>query len=87
MNTIDNIKNHIDSLNGKFFTVKFIKKDGTNRIMTARTGVKKYLKGGNSHNTNPNHIIVYDVQNKGYRTIDLSKVYEMHTQKNKYQFF
>jgi hypothetical protein len=33
----------IEFLNGQFFTVEFIKKDGTLRVMNCRTGVKKYL--------------------------------------------
>jgi hypothetical protein len=36
----------IKDTKGAFFTVKFIKKDGTERIMNCRLGVKKYLKGG-----------------------------------------
>ena len=31
---------------GAFFTVTFVKKDGTTRTMNARIGVKRYLKGG-----------------------------------------
>ncbi len=80
------IKDHIDSLNGKFFTVKFIKKNGDERVMTARTGVKKYLHGGVNRNHNPNHVIVFDVQNKGYRTVDLENVFELHSQGFKFTF-
>ena len=36
----------IKDTKGAFFTVKFIKKDGTERVMNCRLGVKKYLKGG-----------------------------------------
>jgi hypothetical protein len=36
----------IKDTKGAFFTVKFIKKDGTERIMNCRLGVKKYLHGG-----------------------------------------
>ena len=42
------ILNIVKNLNGKFFTVEFIKKDNTKRIMNSRTGVKKYL----SHKVN-----------------------------------
>ena len=31
---------------GQFFSVTFVKKDGTVRDMTCRGGVKKHLKGG-----------------------------------------
>lgn len=42
------ILNIVKNLNGKFFTVEFIKKDNTLRKMNSRTGVKKYL----SHKVN-----------------------------------
>ena len=35
----------IENTRGKFFTVTFVKKDGTLRRMTARTGVKKGVNG------------------------------------------
>ena len=44
--TTDQIVNLIQDTKGAFFTVKFIKKDGTERVMNARFGVKKHLKGG-----------------------------------------
>ena len=57
----------------KFFTVSFTKKDGSIRVMNARLNVKKHLKGGElSYNPDKvNNIIVYDLNNKGYRTINL----------------
>lgn len=85
MNT-ENLKAHFESLNGKFFTVKFTKKDGSTRVMNARTGVKKYLRGGVSKNSNPDHVVVFDTVAKGYRTVDLSSVFELHTQGNVYKF-
>jgi len=57
---------------GKFFTVKFIKLDGSERVMNARLGVKKYLKGG-TLKYDPaefNYITVYDMGSKGYRTVN-----------------
>ena len=44
--SLDEIIQKIKDTKGAFFTVKFIKKDGTERIMNCRLGVKKYLKGG-----------------------------------------
>jgi hypothetical protein len=49
-------KNLIKATNGKFFTVTFIKKDGTERVMNARLGVKKYLQGGT---------LAFDAESKG----------------------
>jgi hypothetical protein len=39
-------KRLIKATKGKFFTVTFIKKDNTKRVMNARLGVKQYLRGG-----------------------------------------
>jgi hypothetical protein len=62
----------IKATKGKMFTVSFIKRtDGLNRIMTARLGVKKYLRGG-SLRYDPvakNLIPVFDVRIKEYRMI------------------
>ena len=44
--TTDQIVDLIKDTKGAFFTVTFIKKDGTERTMNCRFGVKKYLRGG-----------------------------------------
>jgi hypothetical protein len=49
-------KRLIKDTKGKFFTVTFTKKDGTERVMNARLDVKKYLKGG---------ILGYNPEEKG----------------------
>lgn len=54
----------IYNTNGTMFDVTFVKKDGTDRRMNARLGVKKYLKGG-SLKFDPKergYIVVYDIQ-------------------------
>ena len=48
----------IEFLNGQFFTIEFIKKDGTLRVMNCRTGVKKYLS-----NTGKNIKITRPIEN------------------------
>ena len=66
-------KELIDSSNGKIFSVVFTKKDGSEREMVARTGVKKHLKGGELA-YNPaeyDMVCVFDVQKEGYRMINL----------------
>lgn len=62
-----------------FFTVTFVKKDGTLRKMNARLGVKKHLKGGEkTYNAeDKNQLTVYDVVAKGYRTINLNTLREL----------
>ena len=70
-----NAKNLIENTKGKFFTVEFVKNDGSHRKMVARMGVKKGLVGaGRSKPLAENLVCVYDVQAKGYRTVNCDKV-------------
>lgn len=63
--------------NGKIFHIKFVKKDGSVRPMTCRLGVHKHLKGGESTTRHlPNLITVFDLQNNGYRNVNLDTVIE-----------
>ena len=72
----------IKALNGKFFSVDFVKKDGTPRTMTCRTGVKKYVK-----NTQPSTTAkrkstlkdrglmgVFEINTGNYKTLNLNTV-------------
>ena len=65
---------------GKIFTVTYVKRtDGATRVMNARLGVRKELKGA-KRNYNPalkGLIGVYDVQKKGYRTVDANTILEL----------
>jgi hypothetical protein len=63
----------------RFFSVTFTKKDGTERTINARLGVKKHLKGGEkSYNNNDfNYLTVYSVKDKGYRTVNLDTIKEI----------
>jgi hypothetical protein len=60
--------------NGKFFTARFVKKDGTIRTITGRTGVKKNLKeGAAKRKYNPaafNNIPVFEVGAGNNRVFD-----------------
>jgi hypothetical protein len=69
-------REQIIATNGKFFSVSFIKKDGTERKMTARLGVKKDIKGvGLKFNPSErNLIVVFDIHKKAYRMINLSTI-------------
>ena len=71
-----NVKEFIKGLNGSFFSVVFIKKDGTLREMNCRNGVRKHLKGGTNNVVSPDrpYLTVYDLIKQGYRTINLSTV-------------
>jgi hypothetical protein len=41
-----NLKSMLKHTAGKFFNVKFLKKDGSKRSLTGRLGVTSHLKGG-----------------------------------------
>lgn len=71
--------------NGKLFSVTFIKKNGEERTMLARTGVTKYLRGGVNRNPNPHHLIVYSMHDKGYRTINLNTIVKLKANGTEYQ--
>ena len=66
----------INNTGGKFFTVTFIKKDGTIRRATARTGVRKGTKGiGLGYNATDKGIKILwvcDVEN--FRAIKLNSI-------------
>ena len=69
----------INATNGKFFTAVFKKKDGTPRVMNARLGVTSYLQGGENKVVKPSNSYktVYDIQAKGYRTLNLGTLQEL----------
>lgn len=67
--------NYLHELAGNsIFTVKFIKKDGEERVMTCRFGVKKYLKTPLENFKEPTHkgnyFVVFDTKKKNYRNIN-----------------
>jgi hypothetical protein len=71
---------------GKFFTVTFIKKDGSERVMNARLGVKKYLRGG-TLKYDPsafNYITVFDMGVKDYRIVNANTITNLKIGKNEY---
>lgn len=72
-------KNMIKSTKGKFFTVWFIKKDGTLREMNARLGVKAYLAGGTLPYDPESKALIpcYDIQTKGYRMINWTTIQKL----------
>jgi len=72
--------NMIDQSNGKMVTVTFIKQDGSTRILNGRLGVKKYLKGGKLNVDTNEYISIYDVQNKGYRSVNRNTIVALRMQ-------
>lgn len=77
----------IKRVGGKFFSVEFVKKDGSIRNMTCRRGVVKYTNGGTSTVAHiPNLVTVYDTQAKGYRNINLDTVKRVRAGSMEYTF-
>lgn len=71
--TKENVRERIQELNGKIFSVKFRKKNGEIRDMLCRTGVKKYTNGGelNYDPVEKGLIPVFDLQKSAYRMISI----------------
>ena len=81
----DEIGGIIKSAAGRFETVTFEKKDGTKRKMNGRLGVHRYLKGGKSTQAGHKNLMsFYDIQARGYRTINLDTVLEVTVNGNTY---
>lgn len=73
------IRDLLDNTQGRFFTVEFVKKDGSLRTMNCRAGVTKHLRGGTSTVGGKEYLYtVYDVQAKGYRNINLETLKRVH---------
>jgi hypothetical protein len=76
----------IKASKGKIFTVTFVKKDGSTRIMNARLGVKAYLQGGSlPYNPEEKGLLpLFDIQIKSYRVINLKTITELTIGGNTY---
>lgn len=69
------IRKLFENTNGKIFSVKFVKANGEVRQMQVRTSVTKHLKGGKSTlEGKENLMVVYSMDAKGYRCINLDTV-------------
>ena len=64
-------KEMIYNLRGRFFSATFIKKDGSVRHMTCRTGVAKYVKGNKPSYSYDHLVRVWDSQVQDYRFINI----------------
>jgi len=78
----------ISLLGDRIFTVTFIKKDGTVRVMNARRGVKKGVKGvGMSYDPYSKNLIpVYDMQKGAFRIINAETIIEIKAEREVYSF-
>lgn len=82
---VSEIKDLILSAKGKFFTVGFVKKSGEKRVMNARTGVVKYLRGGASTTAHKTNLMtVFDMKSAGYRCINMETLYYLKVNGKEY---
>ena len=70
----------------EFFSIEFIKSDGSKRVLNGRLGVTKHLKGGTDCNDMFKHLTVFDVQKQGYRNVDLASVEAVNAHGFRYRF-
>ena len=68
----------IDSSNGRFFHVKFVKKNGEVRDMTARLGVKKHLRGGAKTVSEDEYVTVFEPSTQSYKNINRDTILEVN---------
>jgi hypothetical protein len=83
----DEVRESIMNLKGKLFSVVFIKKDGSERKMLCRTGVKKGLTGeGLAFDPiQKNLVSVWDMQASGYRFIPVDRILSIKLQGETYE--
>ena len=70
----------------KFFTVDYVKKDGSRRTLNGRLGVTKYLK--NKDNVNnltklSNYVTMFEI-GKGYRSLQQERILQLRVGHKRY---
>ena len=77
---IEQLRSTIASTHSRMFVVRFTKQDGSERVMYAKTGVKRHLSKRPDkrvlQNTNPNIVRVFDMESKSYKSFKLGSVTE-----------
>jgi hypothetical protein len=77
---IEQLRSTINSTHSRMFVVRFIKQDGSERTMYAKTGLKRYLsKKVNKRKVQRNNndvVCVFDMESKSYKSFRLSSVTE-----------
>lgn len=77
MNTIQDVVQAINATRttGTIFSVSFTKKDGSERTLVGRLGVKCHLVGGeNTVKHIPKYITVFDTQAQAYRNVNTETI-------------
>jgi hypothetical protein len=71
---LQTVKSHLLNT-GEFFSIKFTKLDGTERLLVGRFGVHKHVKGGVSC-LNDNNWNFFDMKD-GYRSVRIESIVEV----------
>ena len=73
----------LESSSGRIFSARFVKKCGAIREMTARTEVKKGVKGaGRKFNPKEKNLLgVYDMQKEGFRFVNINTLQQIKLDK------
>ena len=82
-----NLRNLVSD--GGIFSVEFIKRsNGQLRKMVCRLGVKKHLKGGQkAYSTKVHNLLtVFDMENKGYRSIPVEAIQRLSVNGQTFSF-
>ena len=82
----DELVQKIKETKGKIFTVTFVKKDGTTRVMNARLRVRSYLKGGElPYDPVAKGLIpVFDIKKLEYRMVNTKTIISAKIGNNEY---
>ena len=79
---IEQLRSTIASTHSRMFVVRFIKQDGSTRVMYAKTGIKRHLsKKPNKRkvsNVNNDIMRVFDCESKSYKSFKLDKIGRAH---------
>ena len=80
-------KNFIKASEGRIFTARNIKKDGTERAMNCRLHVSKGVKGiGLKYNPEErNMLTVFDMKRKEFRTLNIETLYQLNISHEHYE--
>ena len=84
----DSVHSFLRTLNGKFFTIEFIKRtDGSLRVMRATTNYKSKVVGGVlKYDADAKHLIpVWDLEKKQFRSIPTDAVLRIRALGNEYE--
>ncbi len=75
MNNVLNLLVSSAHNSGRFFSVIFIKEDGSVRKMNCRGGVRKFLKNADVQRKTPDGVyVVFDVKAMSYRSIPMERI-------------